>query len=56
MKKHAKKASETFDWSRFDAMTGEQRHAAALAGPGAQPLTEAAPAKCAPCPASNGYA
>jgi putative transcriptional regulator len=27
------------DWSRFDAMTAEQRHAAALADPDAQPLT-----------------
>lgn len=29
------------DWSRFDAMTPEERHAAALADPDAQPLTEA---------------
>jgi putative transcriptional regulator len=28
------------DWSRFDAMTDEQRHAAALSDPDAQPLTE----------------
>jgi putative transcriptional regulator len=35
-----KKASDTFDWSRFDAMTAEERHAAALADPDAQPLTE----------------
>jgi putative transcriptional regulator len=27
------------DWSRFDAMTDEQRHAAAVADPDAQPLT-----------------
>jgi putative transcriptional regulator len=26
------------DWSRFDAMTDEERHAAALADPDAQPL------------------
>jgi putative transcriptional regulator len=26
------------DWSRFDAMTAEQRHAAALSDPDAQPL------------------
>ena len=26
-------------WSRFDAMTAEERHAAALGDPGAQPLT-----------------
>ena len=29
------------DWSRLDAMTGEQRHAAALADPDARPLTDA---------------
>ena len=29
------------DWSRFDAMTDAQRHAAALSDPDAQPLTEA---------------
>jgi putative transcriptional regulator len=28
------------DWGRFDAMTEAQRHAAALADPDAQPLTE----------------
>ncbi len=32
-------ATET-DWTAFDAMTEEERHAAALADPGAQPLTE----------------
>jgi len=34
MKKTAK-----HDWSRFDALTDEQAHAAALADPDAQPLT-----------------
>ena len=29
------------DWSRFDAMTEAERHAAALADPDAQPLTPA---------------
>ena len=29
------------DWSRLDAMTEEQRHAAALADPDARPLTDA---------------
>lgn len=29
------------DWRKFDAMTDEQRHAAALRDPDAQPLTEA---------------
>ena len=28
------------DWSRLDAMTDEQRHAAALSDPDAQPMTE----------------
>jgi putative transcriptional regulator len=27
------------DWSRFDAMTEEERHAAALSDPDARPLT-----------------
>ncbi len=39
MKKSAKKASDTFDWSQADAMTDEEIHAAALADPDAQPLT-----------------
>ena len=39
MKKN-KKASDTFDWSRADAMTEKQIHAAAVADPDAQPLTE----------------
>ena len=30
-----------FDWSAFDAMTEEERHAAALSDPDAQPATEA---------------
>ena len=29
------------DWTRFDAMTPEERHAAAMADPDAQPLTDA---------------
>ena len=28
------------DWSRFDAMTAEEKHAAALSDPDAQPITE----------------
>jgi putative transcriptional regulator len=40
MKKNAKKASDTFDWSRADAMTDEEIHAAALSDPDAQPLTQ----------------
>ena len=35
-----KKPAEAQDWSRFDAMTGEQRHAAALANPDALPWTD----------------
>ena len=35
-----KAESEAHDWSRFDAMTPEQCHAAALSDPDAQPLTE----------------
>jgi putative transcriptional regulator len=34
-----KKKATKQDWSRFDAMTAEERHAAALADPDAQPLT-----------------
>lgn len=29
-----------YDWSELEAMTAEQRHAAALSDPDAQPLTE----------------
>ena len=32
---------EPIDWSRFDAMSAEARHRAALDDPDAQPLTEA---------------
>jgi putative transcriptional regulator len=39
MSKKTNKASETFDWSRFDALTDEEVHAAALADPDAQPWT-----------------
>jgi putative transcriptional regulator len=38
MKANSKPAEH--DWSRFDAMTPEQSHAAALDDPDAQPLTE----------------
>ncbi len=40
MSKKTSKASETFDWTRFDALTDEDVHAAALADPDAQPWTE----------------
>ena len=39
-KKTAKSDLDSFDWSHFDAMTDEERHAAALSDPDAQPLTE----------------
>jgi putative transcriptional regulator len=39
-KKIAKSDLDSFDWSHFDAMTEEEVHAAALADPDAQPLTE----------------
>jgi putative transcriptional regulator len=34
-----KKTPSKHDWSRFDAMTEAQRHAAALSDPDAQPVT-----------------
>ena len=48
MKKPAKMASDGFDWSRADAMTAGQIHAAAVADPDAQPLTKAQLAKLKP--------
>ncbi len=39
-KKEAKSQLDTFDWSRFDAMTAEEAHANALADPDAQPLAD----------------
>ena len=38
------------DWSRFDAMTEAERHAAALADPDTQPLTEEALKQIKPTP------
>ena len=38
------------DWSRVDAMTEEQRHAAALTDPDAQPLTNADMDRMKPTP------
>jgi putative transcriptional regulator len=38
------------DWSRLDAMTDEQAHAAALNDPDAQPLTETDFARMRPVP------
>jgi putative transcriptional regulator len=39
MSKTPKPTNTAHDWSRFDAMTDEERHAAALSDPDAQPLT-----------------
>src|SRR6476660_1012545 len=39
MKKTARKEPK-HDWSRFDAMTDEERHAAAMADPDARPMTD----------------
>ncbi len=38
------------DWSRFDAMTEEERHAAAVADPDAQPSTDEQLARMRPIP------
>jgi putative transcriptional regulator len=40
MKHESKKKTVEQDWTRFDAMTDEEVHAAALADPDAQPMTE----------------
>jgi putative transcriptional regulator len=50
MKKADASKRPKIDWSRFDAMTDQERHAAALADPDAQPLTETdlARMKCTP--------
>jgi len=40
MRKTAKRAAK-IDWSRLDAMTEKQRHAAAMADPDARPMTDA---------------
>jgi putative transcriptional regulator len=39
-KKTAKDDLDAFDWAAFDALTDEEVHAAAIADPDAQPLTE----------------
>jgi len=41
MKRTAKKTSARHDWSRLDAMTEAQKHAAAMSDPDNRPLTEA---------------
>ena len=39
-KRTVNKEPRQHDWSRFDAMTEEEKHAAAMSDPDAQPLTE----------------
>src|ERR1051325_4381154 len=41
MKRIAKKSAAKSDWSRLDAMTEAEKHAAALSDPDNRPLTEA---------------
>ena len=40
MKRTAKKTVAKHDWSRLDAMTAAEKHAAAMSDPDARPLTE----------------
>lgn len=39
--KRTLKRGAMVDWSRFDAMSADERHAAAIAGPDAKPMTDA---------------
>jgi putative transcriptional regulator len=48
--KRAPKKELTYDWSRFDAMTDEERHAAAMADSDARPMTEEEWARARPVP------
>jgi putative transcriptional regulator len=48
--KHDTKKTPKHDWSRLDAMTDEQAHAAALNDPDAQPLTDNDFARMRPVP------
>src|SRR5262245_48143067 len=48
--KRAPKKELKHDWSRVDAMTDEERHAAAIADPDARPMTEAEWARARPVP------
>src|SRR6202023_1321424 len=41
MKRTAKKTAAKHDWTRFDAMTEAEKHAAAVSDPDTRPLTEA---------------
>jgi putative transcriptional regulator len=48
--RRAPKKELKHDWSRVDAMTDEERHAAAMADPDARPMTEAEWARMKPVP------
>ncbi len=48
--RRAPKKAPKHDWSRLDAMTGEQRHAAAMADPDARPMTDEEWARARPVP------
>lgn len=50
MSKNPEKKEAAFDWSRADAMTAEEIHAAALSDPDAQPWTEEELRKVKPRP------
>jgi putative transcriptional regulator len=48
--RRAPKKQLKHDWSRVDAMTDEERHAAAMADPDARPMTEEEWARARPVP------
>jgi putative transcriptional regulator len=48
--KRTAKGKDKVDWSRVDAMTANQRHAAAMADPDARPMTDAEWARACPLP------
>ena len=48
--KRTAKGKAKVDWSRVDAMTAGQRHAAAMADPDARPMTDAEWARTRPVP------
>jgi putative transcriptional regulator len=50
MRKAARRAIPKHDWSRVDAMSEEERHAAAMADPDARPMTDAEWARMKPVP------
>ena len=48
--RRAPKKETKHDWSRVDAMTDEERHAAAMADPDARPMTDEEWARARPVP------